>query len=218
MASDVDICNMALSHFGSDATVTSINPPDGSVEAGRCKVFLPISRREILEHFDWSFARRRKALTEVANNSDIWQYAYTRPSECLKERRILPAYTQPGGSAFLGQQLPVANRSAMNAGTEQGGAEFIVENGVIYTNEPEAVLIYTVDVTDTTKYPASFLPALSHLLASYIVGGIIRGKAGTQMARAMRDTAMQLGGASAVTDANAGYENTEFRPMALQVR
>lgn len=212
MASDVDICNMALSHFGNDATVASINPPDGSVEAGKCKVFFPIARREILEHMDWSFARRRKLLTPIVADSDVWQYAYARPSECLKERRILKVHDG------YGQTLPVASRSAFSLGEEQSNAEFVVENGVIFTNEPDAVLIYTVDITDSTKFPASFLPAFSHMLASYIVGPIVRGKAGAQLARALRETAIAMAGASATTDANAGYENTEFYPAALQVR
>lgn len=218
MASDVDICNMALSHFGSDASVASINPPDGSVEAGRCKTFYPVARREILEHVDWSFARRRKNLTEVVNQSDVWQYAYAMPSECLKARRVLPRYTQPPGAAVLGTQLPVSTMSAFSYGTEQGDAYHEIENGVLFTNEPEAILIYTVDATDTTKFPASFLPALSYLLASYVVGGIVRGKAGAQLARSFRETALQLAAASATTDANASTENTEFRPLGLQVR
>ena len=39
MASDVDICNMALSHLGARAQISAIVPPDGSVEAGYCARF-----------------------------------------------------------------------------------------------------------------------------------------------------------------------------------
>ena len=38
MASDVDVCNLALSHIGDTANVASINPPDGSVQSA-----LPLS-------------------------------------------------------------------------------------------------------------------------------------------------------------------------------
>ena len=33
MASEVDICNLALAHLGDAATVSSINPPEGSIQA-----------------------------------------------------------------------------------------------------------------------------------------------------------------------------------------
>ena len=33
MASEVDICNLALSHFGQDTKIDAIDPPDGSAEA-----------------------------------------------------------------------------------------------------------------------------------------------------------------------------------------
>ena len=33
MATETDISNLALSHFGQDASIDSIDPPDGSVEA-----------------------------------------------------------------------------------------------------------------------------------------------------------------------------------------
>ena len=118
----------------------------------------------------------------------------------------------------MGTGFAVSTMSAFSYGTEQGDVYHEIENGVLFTNEPEAILIYTVDVTDTTKFPASFLPALSYLLASYVVGGIVRGKAGAQLAKSFRDTALMMAGAAATTDANASTENTEFRPLGLQVR
>ena len=33
MVSKTDICNLALSHFGQAADISSIDPPDGSAEA-----------------------------------------------------------------------------------------------------------------------------------------------------------------------------------------
>ena len=65
MATETDISNLALSHFGQDASIDSIDPPDGSVEAEHAQRFLPIARDEILEAFPWSFAKRRATLAEL---------------------------------------------------------------------------------------------------------------------------------------------------------
>ena len=44
MASDVDVCNLALAHLGDEATVASISPPEGSAQAGHCARFYPMAR------------------------------------------------------------------------------------------------------------------------------------------------------------------------------
>ena len=49
MASEVDICNLALGHLGDNATVASLNPPEGSVQAQHCARFYPIARDALLE-------------------------------------------------------------------------------------------------------------------------------------------------------------------------
>ena len=72
MASPVQICNMALSHIGSEARVSSISPPDGSVEAGHCATFYDVARTEMLEPGNWAFALKRAALAQVTNPRPVW--------------------------------------------------------------------------------------------------------------------------------------------------
>ena len=48
MSSVVDICNIALSRLGDRATVTSIDPPEGSAQADHCRRFYPIALKTIL--------------------------------------------------------------------------------------------------------------------------------------------------------------------------
>ena len=69
MASEVDICNLALAHLGDSATVASINPPEGSAQAEMCQRFYPIARDSLLEMHNWGFATRRKALAQLNNTS-----------------------------------------------------------------------------------------------------------------------------------------------------
>ncbi|NBQ76422.1 MAG: hypothetical protein EBU14_13895, partial [Acetobacteraceae bacterium] len=66
MASEVDICNLALANLGDTATVASINPPEGSAQSEHCSRFYPIARDTLLEMHNWNFSTRRILLPEVA--------------------------------------------------------------------------------------------------------------------------------------------------------
>ena len=56
MASDVDICNEALSHLGDSATVSSINPPEGSAQAEHCARFYPTTLATLFGTPTWAMA------------------------------------------------------------------------------------------------------------------------------------------------------------------
>lgn len=198
MASAVDIANIALSHLGADAVVTSLSPPDGSVESGHCARFLPIARQAALATHAWSFAARRVALAELSNDSTEWAYKYQVPSDCLRARKIL---------ALDDSDDP-----------ERNGAIFDKFNDALYTNQPEATLIYTVDVTDTTKYPGDFVSALGALLASYLAGPLIKGTDGLRIGQALMEKAMDALRQGAAHDANAGRESSEFTPGPIAAR
>ncbi len=49
MPSVVDLCNLALAYLGDDATVASIDPPEGSAQAEHCQRFYPIARDTLLQ-------------------------------------------------------------------------------------------------------------------------------------------------------------------------
>jgi len=104
VASTVDICNLALGYLGDTATVSSLNPPDGSAQAQHCARFYPIARTSI----------------------------------------------------------------EMNAAGQQ----------IILTNVCAAVIRYTFDVSDTTKFSGLFTQALAWLLASMLAGPLLKGDAG----------------------------------------
>lgn len=181
MANPVELSNLALSHLGSDANVASISPPDGSVEAGYCARYYPIARKVLLTSFEWSFAIKRLALAEVDNASDVWSFAYATPGDCLKPWAVLKA----------------------GATRESDTADYAWEDGVIYTHEEDAVLRYTRDITDTTKFTAQFDSALSWLLASYLAGPIIKGNEGANASLKFLERAMQEGRQAAAHNANS---------------
>lgn len=206
MASVVQICNMALSHIGSDAIVTSIDPPDGSIEAGHCVRFYDLARTSMLEAGHWSFGRKRVELAEVTNDSIVWSYAYALPADCLRPQIVLRLAAD---NVF---QLETFTLSELKS------ADYEVEGQVLRTNEPEAVLLYTIDITDTTRFTPSFTSALAFMLASYLAGPIVKGNEGARLGDAMRERAMAEARASASINANASSTRAEHTAGYLVAR
>lgn len=210
MASVVQICNMALSHIGSEARVASISPPDGSVEAGHCATFYDVARTEMLEPGNWAFSLKRAALAQVTNPSTVWAYAYVKPADCQRALRIL----RPSiAVTVFTQDLRVEPHT-----DDRDTAPFDIEGEVILTNEPDAKLVYVQDVTDSTKFPASFTSALSYLLAGYLAGPIIKGNEGVRLGDAMRQRAANMADVSATASANASSAESLPQPTLLAVR
>jgi len=184
MTSAVDICNLALSHLGDSATVTSIDPPEGSAQAEQCKRFYPIARDSLLEMHSWGFATRRALLALTTEEMDQWAYVYARPNKALRILAILPNdsasdYVVPAeGVSYNSSYYPYSYYPKASMYAPQAFHEEILADGtrVICTNQEEAVARYIVSVTDTTKFSPLFVEALAWLLACKLAGPLLRGK------------------------------------------
>jgi len=202
--------------------VVAISPPDGSVEAGLCKRFYPIVRRELIESSNWQFALKRVALAEVTNPSTVWQYAYELPSDCIDALRILPLATI--GEAGLFWPAGVSTEWPLNAQllddlfSERGSSNFTIEGTTLLTNEPEAVLKYKADVVDTTKFTGLFVTAFGMLMASYLAGPIIKGQEGTRIGASWRDSAMVMIARAGAGEANNSSERAEHVSEFIRAR
>lgn len=199
MASEVEICCLALAHLGDSATVASIDPPEGSSQAEHCARFYPIARDELLEMHDWSFATLRVALAQVANSWPEWTYAYARPSDALKIIAVLDAnapadysgaYPLPSWPSCYGglniNQIGVYTPQTFACETDSSG------NEIIFTNQVNAVARYKRGVTDTSKFSALFTSTLARLLASYLAGPILKGDSGIAQGKAQMAIAMGM--------------------------
>lgn len=196
MASEVDICNLALSHFGQAASISSISPPDGSAEAEHCARFYPIARNEMLEDYEWTFARKRALLAELTNDRDDFAYRYALPSDCLKPRRLLPdGYSDDRNDSSVYQW----------------------EGDSIYTDEANAVLVYTFLLTDTTKFSPMFVTALSFKLAGFLVGPVVKDPTGRTQLTLGQQAERALGKAKA-SNANADRKRATHTATAQRVR
>lgn len=223
MPSDVDICNLGLGFIGADAIVTSIDPPDGTVEAGHCARVYPIARQELINSHPWTWCKTRVQLAEVVNTSPVWSFAYAMPSDCINPLRVLTldVLTDAGFFPFY---APYPLNEELGLYTERGTADYELEGGVLRTNQPTAVLLYVRDVLDTNSFSPNFVTALAVLTASYLAGPIIKGNEGaTTMARLRQqcfgpDGKTGLAGAARVADANSSAEAAEYLPASISVR
>lgn len=156
MSSKQEICNLALSNVGVSQWVANIDT-DRSNEALVLRRWYDISVNFCLEDFDWNFARRRIALALLdITPPSIWTYVYAYPSDCAQPREIeVEGVRQP----YHEQRIPYE----VAAQSDVAG-----DYKVIYTDQADAVLVYTKRITDAGMFDAQFTIALSWLLAGNI--------------------------------------------------
>jgi hypothetical protein len=158
MASPVDICNLALAHLGDTASVSSIDPPDGSAQAQHCARFYPIARNTLLEMATWGFATKRVALAQLTNTWNQWTYAYAMPNGVLNLIAVLdPNATDDYSAALVSTtKFPCPNSNDLLS-TGYTPQPYTIETNdrgkqIILTNVQNALLRYTVIVDDTTQF------------------------------------------------------------------
>ena len=190
MASVVDICNLALAHIGDRADITSIDPPEASVQAQHCARFFPMARDTLLNMHPWVFATRRVALADISiavPPPDKWEYSYAVPADAVK---------------LIGLYDP-------NAMYDENKSEYEYEIGpgigstqVLYANVEDAVARYVAAVTDSAQWPPIFIEALAWLLASYLAGPVIKGVEGMRVSESALQMALRYVERARAEDAN----------------
>ena len=144
MASDIEICNVALSRVAHTQRIVSFT--ERSQAAEQCKLFYASLRRLVLTDFPWPFAESSVTLADIGTPAPGWAFRYRYPADCLKVRDIiLPGHRRPLSSSM---QIPYS------IGFDAGGR-------VIHTNQPEAGVRFTFNVEDPTFFDALFADALS---------------------------------------------------------
>lgn len=191
MASEVDICNLALAHLGQSRQITSIAPPDGSVEAALCQRFYPIARNIMLEAHYWGFATKRVGLALSGTAPALWEYSYAWPNGALDIQQIL---------------LEEDNTP------QEFAVEAVGDDTFIYTNAEDAQAKYTALITDTTKFSSTFEMSASLMLSSFLAGPIIKGRAGKEVGKEQRAEAFGWVGQARLNDADSQKEQVAGAP------
>lgn len=162
-ASDVSICNLALARIGQKAIIQSLT--ENSRAAQVCNVLYAPARDAVLQAFPWPFASTFKTLAvATAAPQPPWVYAYGYPSDCLLGLRIHPTLDSPGATAVYS---PVGYTPSPQDETE---IPFRVANisgqRVILCDLDQAVLEYTMAITNAASFSPLFAEALSWRIAT----------------------------------------------------
>jgi hypothetical protein len=148
MASEVEICNLALSHIGEDR-VSAISPNAATRQARECFTHYAACRDEVLSVLNWPFARTNPViLSELSATDERWDYVYLLPADCLVPREIYNPAKAHDDDKIPFEQAVVSGQQA------------------ILTDQYQAALIYTKRITNAGQFPAYFVTALAFRLAS----------------------------------------------------
>tara|TARA_R100001460_G_scaffold20726_7_gene42712 strand:- start:340 stop:1008 length:669 start_codon:yes stop_codon:yes gene_type:complete len=187
MATEVDICNLALAHLGDDATIATINPPEGSAQAEKAARFYPIARNTLLELHTWNFASKRINLALTTNTIEQWDYAYVAPADMMSPVAVLSPSSENDYATRMSAGDTPGNLTANFAPTIVAGQytpqQFAIEGSLIYTNQENAMLRYQAFITDPSLFSPLFVLTLSWNLASMLAGPVIKGDQGAAEAK-----------------------------------
>lgn len=185
MASSVEIANMALSHLGTGKEIASFT--ENSAEANACRRFYDTALDKTLRGSNWPFATRFQTLNLITvDPNEEWLFSYRYPTDCLQAIRIISGIKNEAKQDRIDYRI-------VNQTTGQE----------IYTDRENAILEYTVAVTDVNLFPSDFKMALSFLLAHYIAPRVTKGDPFGMGKRAMESYFIEI------SDAKANAYNEE---------
>ena len=166
MASRIEICNQAIALIKAKA-IQSLS--ENSLEARECNRFYPQILSEMLEGVhDWSVANRRVVLAETTNAREYeWVYAYAVPADMGSPIRVLPDFESFG----IGVPVPLPGEpyaEIWSTALSSFEADYVIENGILYTNVQTATLEYLVNDIDASALPPLVAKAIAYDLASRI--------------------------------------------------
>jgi hypothetical protein len=152
MPSKTAVCNQALLHLKNSKLITDVDS-DNSVQSNIFLSFWDDAVAEVLEEFEWPFAKRSVALALVeefdADDESEWTFSYRWPADCSVPRYIYDGNLQPSS------QSP---RIPFEEGADDTGR-------LIFTDQEDARLVYTKVIDDVTVMSAKLRSALSYKLA-----------------------------------------------------
>lgn len=231
----VDIVNMALAQIGARAQVSSITPPDGSAESIQAGLLYQPMIDNLMRAAHWNFTRKEIDLTLLSaakgtpENVDgtllpipprPWLYAYAHPSDCLKERFVLPSI--PADST--GVPFTTADVMAVPTMFHAGSVDFAVgldedssgaDIKVVLTNMSGATMVYTKRVSDVNLWDASFVIAASSYLGAWLVNALARNRA---LWTDQMKVAMDIVTSARINDGNEGVTVQDHLPDWMRVR
>lgn len=133
------IANLALIDIGAK-TISAFD--DGSNEANKVAALWDALREEVLSIHNWDFAKKTEILAQEADydiDDEKWDYSYALPSDCIKPRYL---------------------------SDKDYNYEVREKHLLCDLDDGDAILVYTVDVEDTTAWDVLFRQAFAKRLSA----------------------------------------------------
>lgn len=146
MASEIEICNIALLRVGVSRTINSFD--EKSKEAGICRAFYYHVRDALLSDFPWRFAQKNKSLALLESSQIGWSYAYRYPADCLRIIKIISWLRNPTPAQSIQYQI----------GSDDKGR-------IILTDQEVAEISYVSQITNPANLDPLFVDAMAWKLA-----------------------------------------------------
>lgn len=201
MTPEVDICNLALAHLGDNATIASLDPPEGSAQAEHAARFYPMARDAMLEMHPWAFAARRAVLALRDDPRPPWRFVYSAPHDALRiltVRRVSAAHD--------------TDTDPFEMESSEDG------DSIILTDTEEAMVRYVAYVTDASTFSPMFTIALSWHLASMLAGPMIKGAEGATEAKRCAAMSQAYLASARTMDANQRHHRIDHQPGWISAR
>lgn len=158
MASEAEICNLALTHLGVGTEIQNLET-DKSEAGSACRRVYDTARDATLRDFPWPFATKTRDLSLIETDpNDEWNFSYRYPSDALKVRRLLSGVRTPTNE----------QRAPFKIVQDDAGL-------IIYTDQENACAEYVKRETNPDIYPDDFVLALSWRLAMYVAPRLTSG-------------------------------------------
>ncbi len=206
MASEVDICNMALSGIRGG----SINSLDeASLQAQQCKLKYPFLRDMLLRDVPWNFAHKEDALALLTDDLFNWVYAYQYPSDCLYINKLILNFEEFGDTGDgVTRSRHIEDIYSPDLGRQvKYEIQNLDGNRVIAANEPSLRISYRKKITDPNLFDMLFIQAFVKLLESELAIPIV----GAEVGRQLRSDAIQLY-KGYLEEATAATQNESYVP------
>jgi hypothetical protein len=198
VTTEAQVANLALGLVGQRQTIDSLN--EATTEAQVAKTYFASTRNELLEAWDWRFCKRSVVLALTSETRSGWTYVYAAPADMLKPRAIWNGIREPGA----GERIP------FDWELNDAGDGFL-----ILTDQPEAQLVYTVELKKVALWPALFVKAVAAQLAVYFAGSI---PVKPQLMPGLEAGALRALQKAAASDANAAQRDPEADAESIRVR
>lgn len=207
-ASEIEICNRALSRIGQTDQLEDLAPTLEEVAgqltgvaAEQCVLHYAATRDAVLRGpFSWPFATVREALAVVAGETrSDWAYVYAYPANALRLRFV----TLAGVRNPRPDQIPPHKIEARK------GADGKVIGKLILCDQENAEISYIARVTNPAAFDPDFEAALVALLASRLAPAVVKGAEGSKLVKECLDEHVYFVRLAAANAANEQKDDPE---------